>query len=30
VDRFDFVLRLRTGADGRRELERIDVPGATA
>ena len=30
VDRFDFVLRLRTGADGRRELERIDVPRATA
>ena len=30
VDRFDFVLRLRTGADGWRELERIDVPGATA
>ncbi|MBK6350179.1 MAG: 2-phosphosulfolactate phosphatase [Proteobacteria bacterium] len=30
VDRFDFVLRLRTGADGRRELERIDVPEATA
>ena len=30
VDRFDFVLRLRTGADGRRELQRIDVPGTTA
>jgi len=28
VDRFDFVLRLRTGSDGRRELERVDVPGA--
>jgi 2-phosphosulfolactate phosphatase len=27
VDRFDFVLRLRTGQDGRRELERVDVPG---
>jgi 2-phosphosulfolactate phosphatase len=27
VDRFDFVLRLRTGADGRRELERVEVPG---
>ncbi|MGL6222271.1 MAG: 2-phosphosulfolactate phosphatase [Steroidobacteraceae bacterium] len=27
VDRFDFVLRLRTGADGRRELERVDVTG---
>ena len=27
VDRFDFVLRLRRGADGRHELERIDVPG---
>jgi 2-phosphosulfolactate phosphatase len=26
VDRFDFVLRLRTGADGLRELERIAVP----
>jgi len=26
VDRFDFVLRLRTAADGLRELERIDVP----
>ncbi|HET9272081.1 MAG TPA: 2-phosphosulfolactate phosphatase [Vicinamibacterales bacterium] len=26
VDRFDFVLRLRTGGDGLRELERIDVP----
>ncbi len=26
VDRFDFVLRLRTGDDGLRELERIDVP----
>jgi 2-phosphosulfolactate phosphatase len=30
VDRFDFVLRLRTGTDGRRELERIDVPRTTA
>ena len=30
VDRFDFVLRLRTGVDGRRELERIDVPRVTA
>ena len=30
VDRFDFVLRLRRGADGRHELERIDVPGAPA
>jgi len=29
VDRFDFVLRLRTGQDGRRELERVDVPGST-
>jgi 2-phosphosulfolactate phosphatase len=28
VDRFDFVLRLRTGQDGRRELERVDVPGS--
>jgi 2-phosphosulfolactate phosphatase len=28
VDRFDFVLRLKTGADGRRELERIDAPRA--
>jgi len=27
VDRFHFVLRLRTGQDGRRELERVDVPG---
>jgi 2-phosphosulfolactate phosphatase len=27
VDRFDFVLRLRTGADGRRELERVEVAG---
>jgi 2-phosphosulfolactate phosphatase len=27
VDRFDFVLRLRRGGDGLRELERIDVPG---
>jgi len=27
VDRFDFVLRLRRGADGRHELERIEVPG---
>ena len=26
VDRFDFVLRLRRGGDGLRELERIDVP----
>ena len=26
VDRFDFVLRLRTGADGLRELERVEVP----
>jgi 2-phosphosulfolactate phosphatase len=26
VDRFDFVLRLREGRDGLRELERIDVP----
>jgi 2-phosphosulfolactate phosphatase len=25
VDRFDFVLRLCTGSDGRRELERVDV-----
>ena len=25
VDRFDFVLRLRTGGDGLRELERVDV-----
>ena len=30
VDRLDFVLRLCTGADGWRELERIDVPAATA
>jgi 2-phosphosulfolactate phosphatase len=30
VDRFDFVLRLRRGADGLRELERIDVPVARA
>jgi 2-phosphosulfolactate phosphatase len=30
VDRFDFVLRLRKGADGRHELERVAVPGATA
>lgn len=30
IDRFDFVLRLRKGADGRHELERIDVPGAQA
>ncbi len=30
VDRFDFVLRLCTGADGRRELQRIDVPGTSA
>lgn len=28
VDRFDFVLRLRTGQDGRHELERVDVPGS--
>jgi 2-phosphosulfolactate phosphatase len=28
IDRFGFVLRLRTAADGRRELERIDVPAA--
>ena len=28
VDRFDFVLRLRRGADGLRELERVEVPGA--
>jgi 2-phosphosulfolactate phosphatase len=28
VDRFDFVLRLRQGADGLRELERINVPVA--
>jgi 2-phosphosulfolactate phosphatase len=28
VDRFDFVLRLRESPAGRRELERIDVPGA--
>jgi 2-phosphosulfolactate phosphatase len=27
VDRFDFVLKLRTAADGLRELERIAVPG---
>jgi 2-phosphosulfolactate phosphatase len=27
VDRFDFVLRLRRGADGRHELERIEVTG---
>jgi 2-phosphosulfolactate phosphatase len=27
VDRFDFVLRLRAGPDGRRELERVDIPG---
>jgi 2-phosphosulfolactate phosphatase len=26
VDRFDFVLRLRTATDGLRELERVDVP----
>jgi 2-phosphosulfolactate phosphatase len=25
VDRFDFVLRLRSGADGLRELERVEV-----
>ncbi len=30
VDRFDFVLRLRRGADGHNELERIDVPGMPA
>jgi 2-phosphosulfolactate phosphatase len=30
VDRFDFVLRLGTGIDGQRELERIDVPGSGA
>lgn len=30
VDRFDFVLRLCTGIDGHRELERIDVPGSGA
>ncbi|HWJ04596.1 MAG TPA: 2-phosphosulfolactate phosphatase [Steroidobacteraceae bacterium] len=30
VDRFDFVLRLRQASDGLRELERIDVPEATA
>jgi 2-phosphosulfolactate phosphatase len=30
IDRFDFVLRLRTAADGHRELERIDVPLAAA
>lgn len=30
VDRFDFVLRLKHASDGLRELERIDVPGATA
>ena len=28
VDRFDFVLRLRTGIDGRRELERVGVSGS--
>jgi 2-phosphosulfolactate phosphatase len=28
VDRFDFVLRLRTAADGLHELERVEVPGA--
>jgi 2-phosphosulfolactate phosphatase len=28
VDRFNFVLRLRTGQDGRRELERVNVPGS--
>lgn len=27
VDRFDFVLRLQRGLDGRHELERIDAPG---
>ncbi len=30
VDRFDFVLRLGTGIDGHRELERIEVPGPSA
>ena len=30
VDRFDFVLRLQRGLDGRHELERIDVPGRAA
>jgi 2-phosphosulfolactate phosphatase len=30
VDRFDFVLRLVTGIDGRRELDRIDMPEAGA
>ncbi len=30
VDRFDFVLRLRQASDDLRELERIDVPEATA
>jgi len=29
IDRFGFVLRLRTAADGYRELERIDVPADT-
>ena len=28
VDRFDFVLRLRTAPDGLRDLERLDVPAA--
>jgi 2-phosphosulfolactate phosphatase len=28
VDRFDFVLRLRTGFDGRRELQRITIAGS--
>ena len=30
VDRFDFVLRLRRGSDGRLELERIAVPGRSS
>jgi 2-phosphosulfolactate phosphatase len=30
VDRFDFVLRLQRGLDGRHELERIDVSGRGA
>ncbi len=29
VDRFDFVLRLRRGGDGLRELERVHVPAAS-
>lgn len=29
VDRFDFVLRLSRGADGLRELARVDVPAST-